>query len=345
MIALLIKLAEKGLLPDALIRLGIKHLCSQRLVQATDSGEDEMEKEHAEWIDVLKKSPIALVPEKANEQHYEVPPRLFELVLGSKLKYSSGLWSEGVSTLDQSESAMLELTCDRAGLLDGQEILELGCGWGSLTLFMAEHFPKSKITAVSNSNDQRQFIEERCAQLKLDNVRVVTADMNDFEAEELFDRVVSIEMFEHMRNYEKLLGRVNRWLKKEGKLFVHIFSHQKVAYPFEDNDDADWMAREFFSGGQMPSHRLLMSFPEQMKIEKDWRVSGTHYEKTSLAWLQKMDKNKAEVLELFKKTYGEDDARSWYQRWRIFFMSCEVLFGFNRGSEWGVSHYLFGRPQ
>ena len=345
MIALLIKLAEKGLLPDSFIRFGIKRLCSERLAKASSFSDEGMEKEHAAWIEVLKKSPIALVPEKANEQHYEVPPRLFELVLGNKLKYSSGFWPEGVSSLDQSESAMLDLTSERAGLIDGQDILELGCGWGSLTLYMAEHFPKSKITAVSNSNDQRQFIEERCRQLKLDNVRVITADMNDFRAEGLFDRVVSIEMFEHMRNYEKLLGRVNTWLKKEGKLFVHIFSHQKVAYPFEDNDDADWMAREFFSGGQMPSHRLLMSFPGQMKIEKDWRVSGTHYEKTSLAWLQKMDKNKAEVLELFKKTYGENDAKSWFQRWRIFFMSCEVLFGFGRGSEWGVSHYLFEKPQ
>ncbi len=345
MITLLIKLAEKGLLPDSFIRFGIKRLCSERLVKASSFSDDDMEKEHAAWIEVLKKSPIALVPEKANEQHYEVPPRLFELVLGNKLKYSSGFWPEGISSLDQSESAMLDLTSERAGLIDGQDILELGCGWGSLTLYMAEHFPKSKITAVSNSNDQRKFIEEKCRQLKLDNVRVITADMNDFKAEGLFDRVVSIEMFEHMRNYEKLLGRVNTWLKKEGKLFVHIFSHQKVAYPFEDNDDADWMAREFFSGGQMPSHRLLMSFPDQMKIEKDWRVSGTHYEKTSLAWLQKMDKNKAEVLELFKKTYGENDAKSWFQRWRIFFMSCEVLFGFGRGSEWGVSHYLFEKPQ
>jgi len=345
MITLLIKLAERGLLPDLLIRYGIKRLCAQRLADVIGTSEGEMEKEHAEWIDVLKNSPIALVPEKANEQHYEVPPRLFELVLGKRLKYSSGLWPEGVSSLDQSESAMLKLTSERAGLVDGQDILELGCGWGSLTLYMAEHFPKSKITAVSNSNDQRHFIEARCRQFKLDNVRVITADMNDFEAEGLFDRVVSIEMFEHMRNYEKLLGRVNMWLKKEGKLFVHIFSHQKVAYPFEDNDDADWMAREFFSGGQMPSHRLLMSFPGQMKIEKDWRVGGTHYEKTSLAWLQKMDKNKAEVLELFKKTYGENDASSWLQRWRIFFMSCEVLFGFDHGSEWGVSHYLFEKPQ
>ena len=345
MITLLILLAEKGLLPDAIIRLGIRRLCRQRLVDASNINETLMEQEHAAWIDVLKESPIALVPEKANEQHYEVPPRLFELVLGDRLKYSSGLWPEGVSSLDESEVAMLKLTIQRAGLVDGQDVLELGCGWGSLTLYMAECFPKSKITAVSNSNDQRQFIETRCEERNLKNVEIITADMNDFETAKLFDRVVSIEMFEHMRNYEKLLGRVNVWLKNKGKLFVHIFSHQKIAYPFEDNDDADWMAREFFSGGQMPSHRLLMSFPGQMKIEKDWRVSGTHYEKTSLAWLQKMDKNKAEVLELFKKTYGESDANSWFQRWRIFFMSCEVLFGFNRGSEWGVSHYLFEKPQ
>ena len=345
MITLLILLAEKGLLPDAIIRLGIRRLCRQRLVDASNINETLMEQEHAAWIDVLKESPIALVPEKANEQHYEVPPRLFELVLGDRLKYSSGLWPEGVSSLDESEVAMLKLTIQRAGLVDGQDVLELGCGWGSLTLFMAECFPKSKITAVSNSNDQRQFIEARCEERNLKNVEIITADMNDFETAKLFDRVISIEMFEHMRNYEKLLGRVNVWLKNKGKLFVHIFSHQKIAYPFEDNDDADWMAREFFSGGQMPSHRLLMSFPGQMKIEKDWRVSGTHYEKTSLAWLQKMDKNKAEVLELFKKTYGESDANSWFQRWRIFFMSCEVLFGFNRGSEWGVSHYLFEKPQ
>jgi cyclopropane-fatty-acyl-phospholipid synthase len=287
MITLLILLAEKGLLPDAIIRLGIRRLCRQRLVDASNINETLMEQEHAAWIDVLKESPIALVPEKANEQHYEVPPRLFELVLGDRLKYSSGLWPEGVSSLDESEVAMLKLTTDRAGLVDGQDVLELGCGWGSLTLYMAECFPKSKITAVSNSNDQRQFIEARCEERNLKNVEIITADMNDFETTKLFDRVISIEMFEHMRNYEKLLGRVNVWLKNKGKLFVHIFSHQKIAYPFEDNDDADWMAREFFSGGQMPSHRLLMSFPGQMKIEKDWRVSGTHYEKTSLALASK----------------------------------------------------------
>ena len=344
MIKALIKLAEKGILPDTLIRLGIKRLCEQRLGEARALSPEALEESHQQWIDLSTASPIAIVPEKANEQHYEVPPRFFELVLGANLKYSSGYWPKGVSSLDESEHEMLKITCERAGLVDGQDILELGCGWGSLTCFMAQNFPNSKITAVSNSKDQRNFIEQKNDKLNLQNIKVVTADMNDFSTDEKFDRVISIEMFEHMRNYDELLKRIDGWLKQNGKLFVHIFSHKEVAYPFEDKGDGDWMAREFFSGGQMPSHRLLMSFPDRMKIEKDWRVSGTHYEKTSLAWLRKMDTNKIEVLELFKTTYGEKDASEWFQRWRIFFMSCEVLFGFNEGSEWGVSHYLFEKP-
>ena len=344
MIKVLINLAEKGFLPDLLIRLGIKRLCGQRLSETNTLGLEELENSHQQWIDLLTESPVAIVPEKANEQHYEVPPKFFELVLGANLKYSSGYWSKEVFSLDESELEMLKITCERAGLVDGQDILELGCGWGSLTCFMAQKFPNSKITAVSNSKDQRNFIQQKNDKLNLQNIKVVTADMNDFSTDEKFDRVISIEMFEHMRNYDELLKRIDGWLKQNGKLFVHIFSHKEVAYPFEDKGDGDWMAREFFSGGQMPSHRLLMSFPDRMKIEKDWRVSGTHYEKTSLAWLRKMDTNKIEVLELFKTTYGEKDASEWFQRWRIFFMSCEVLFGFNEGSEWGVSHYLFEKP-
>ena len=344
MIKLLIKLAEKGILPDFFIRLGIRKLCGQRLTDANDLSLKAREEKHQKWIDILMESPIALVPEKANEQHYEVPPRLFELVLGAKLKYSSGYWPQGTSTLDDSEVEMLKLTSKRAALSDGQEVLELGCGWGSLTFHMALNYPNSKITAVSNSNDQRQFIEKKCAELKIKNIKVITADMNDFSSEKTFDRVVSIEMFEHMRNYDELLKRVSEWLKKDGKLFVHIFSHKEIAYPFEDKGEGDWMAREFFSGGQMPSHKLLTCFSSRMKIEKDWRVEGTHYEKTSLAWLNKMDENKKEVLKLFEKTYGKNEASTWFQRWRIFFMSCEVLFGFNKGSEWGVSHYLFEKP-
>ncbi len=344
MIKVLINLAEKGFLPDLLIRLGIKRLCGQRLSETNTLGLEALENSHQQWIDLLTESPVAIVPEKANEQHYEVPPKFFELVLGANLKYSSGYWSKEVFSLDESELEMLKITCERAGLVDGQDILELGCGWGSLTCFMAQKFPNSKITAVSNSKDQRNFIQQKNDKLNLQNIKVFTADMNDFSTDEKFDRVISIEMFEHMRNYDELLKRIDGWLKQNGKLFVHIFSHKEVAYPFEDKGDGDWMAREFFSGGQMPSHRLLMSFPDRMKIEKDWRVSGTHYEKTSLAWLRKMDTNKIEVLELFKTTYGEKDASEWFQRWRIFFMSCEVLFGFNEGSEWGVSHYLFEKP-
>ena len=344
MIKVLINLAEKGFLPDLLIRLGIKLLCGQRLSEVNTLGLEALENSHQQWIDLLTESPIAIVPEKANEQHYEVPPQFFELVLGANLKYSSGYWSKEVFSLDESEYEMLKITCERAGLVDGQDILELGCGWGSLTCFMAQKFPNSKITAVSNSKDQRNFIQQKNDKLNLQNIKVVNADMNDFSTDEKFDRVISIEMFEHMRNYDELLKRINGWLKQNGKLFVHIFSHKEVAYPFEDKGDGDWMAREFFSGGQMPSHRLLMSFPDRMKIEKDWRVSGTHYEKTSLAWLRKMNTNKIEILELFKTTYGEKDASEWFQRWRIFFMSCEVLFGFNEGSEWGVSHYLFEKP-
>ena len=344
MIKVLINLAEKGFLPDLLIRLGIKRLCGQRLSETNTLGLEELENSHQQWIDLLTESPVAIVPEKANEQHYEVPPKFFELVLGANLKYSSGYWSKEVFSLDESELEMLKITCERAGLVDGQDILELGCGWGSLTCFMAQKFPNSKITAVSNSKDQRNFIQQKNDKLNLQNIKVFTADMNDFSTDEKFDRVISIEMFEHMRNYDELLKRIDGWLKQNGKLFVHIFSHKEVAYLFEDKGDGDWMAREFFSGGQMPSHRLLMSFPDRMKIEKDWRVSGTHYEKTSLAWLHKMDTNKIEVLELFKTTYGEKDASAWFQRWRIFFMSCEVLFGFNEGSEWGVSHYLFEKP-
>jgi cyclopropane-fatty-acyl-phospholipid synthase len=344
MIKVLIKLAEKGFLPDLLIRLGIKYLCGQRLSESSTLGLEALENSHQQWIDLLTESPVAIVPEKANEQHYEVPPQFFELVLGANLKYSSGYWPKGISSLDESEHEMLKITCERAELVDGQDILELGCGWGSLTCFMAQKFPNSKITAVSNSIDQRIFIEQKISKLNLRNIKVVTADMNDFSTDEKFDQVISIEMFEHMRNYDELLKRIEGWLNLNGKLFVHVFSHKKISYPFEDKGEGDWMAREFFSGGQMPSHRLLMSFPDRMKIKKDWRVSGTHYEKTSLAWLRKMDTNKIEVLELFKTTYGEKDASEWFQRWRVFFMSCEVLFGFNKGSEWGVSHYLFEKP-
>ena len=342
MISKLIELAEKGIIPDYFIRQGIVRNCENRLKNENVSNTEKVSLKKQIWIEQMKESPIALVPEKANEQHYEVPPAFFENVLGKHLKYSSGYWPDGVNSLDESEESMLELSFERAQLADGDSILELGCGWGSLTCYMASKLPNSKITAVSNSKDQKEHILNRCKNQGLDNIEVITADMNDFETENKYDRVVSIEMFEHMRNYKKLLSKVSSWLNDDGKLFIHIFTHQSVVYPFENQGEADWMAREFFSGGMMPSHDLLLHFQDDLIIDDVWSMLGTHYEKTSLAWVSKMDANKDSIMKIFLKTYG-DDAKLWFQRWRIFFMSCEKLFGYNNGSEWGVSHYRFNK--
>lgn len=342
MISKLIELAEKGIIPDYFIRQGIVRNCENRLNNENVSNTEKVSSKKQIWIEQMKESPIALVPEKANEQHYEVPPAFFENVLGKHLKYSSGYWPDGVNSLDESEESMLELSFERAQLADGDSILELGCGWGSLTCYMALKLPNSKITAVSNSKDQKEYIINRCKNQGLDNIEVITADMNDFGTENKYDRVVSIEMFEHMRNYKKLLSKISSWLNDDGKLFIHIFTHQSVVYPFENQGEADWMAREFFSGGMMPSHDLLLHFQDDLIIDDVWSMSGTHYEKTSLAWVNKMDANKDSIMKIFLKTYG-DDAKLWFQRWRIFFMSCEKLFGYNNGSEWGVSHYRFNK--
>ena len=342
MITKLIELAEKGIIPDYFIRQGIVRNCENRLNNENVSNTEKVSLKKQSWIQQMKDSPIALVPEKANEQHYEVPPAFFENVLGKHLKYSSGYWPDGVNSLDESEESMLELSFERAQLVDGDSILELGCGWGSLTCYMASKLPNSKITAVSNSKDQKEHILNRCKNQGLDNIEVITADMNDFETENNYDRVVSIEMFEHMRNYKKLLSKISSWLNDDGKLFIHIFTHQSVVYPFENQGEADWMAREFFSGGMMPSHDLLLHFQDDLIIDDVWSMSGTHYEKTSLAWVNKMDANKDSIMKIFLKTYG-DNAKLWFQRWRIFFMSCEKLFGYNNGSEWGVSHYRFNK--
>jgi len=342
MISKLIELAEKGIIPDYFIRQGIVRNCENRLNNENVSNTEKVSSKKQSWIQQMKDSPIALVPEKANEQHYEVPPAFFENVLGKHLKYSSGYWPDGVNSLDESEESMLELSFERAQLVDGDSILELGCGWGSLTCYMASKLPNSKITAVSNSKDQKEHILNRCKNQGLDNIEVITADMNDFGTENKYDRVVSIEMFEHMRNYKKLLSKISSWLHDGGKLFIHIFTHQSVVYPFENQGEADWMAREFFSGGMMPSHDLLLHFQDDLIIDDVWSMSGTHYEKTSLAWVNKMDANKDSIMKIFLKTYG-DDAKLWFQRWRIFFMSCEKLFGYNNGSEWGVSHYRFSK--
>ncbi|MFO1518273.1 MAG: cyclopropane-fatty-acyl-phospholipid synthase family protein [bacterium] len=336
-------LLAKGLLPDALVRLGIRRLLKTRLRQE-DKGNPKNQRAHLEaLVENLKQSPIALHAQAANAQHYEVPSRFYELCLGKHLKYSSAYWPEGVDTLDAAEAAMLRLTCERARLEDGLQILELGCGWGSLSLWMAEHFPKSRITGVSNSRTQKAFIDSQIEKRKLQNLKILTADMNAFETEESFDRIVSVEMFEHMRNYELLLAKVARWLKNDGLLFAHLFTHREYAYAFEDRDASDWMSRYFFTGGMMPSDGLLFSFQKDLKIVDHWWLNGRHYKKTAEAWLRQMDSHASEILSLFRQTYGEKQARKWFHYWRVFFMACAELWGYRKGEEWGVSHYLFSK--
>jgi cyclopropane-fatty-acyl-phospholipid synthase len=334
-------LVEKDRVPDFLIRQNIRKLLAQRL-EDEDRGNVEANQEKImELIAELKASPIAVNTANANEQHYEVPTAFYQYCLGKHLKYSSGYWKEGVNDIDTSEKDMLELTCQRAELANGMNVLELGCGWGSLSLFMSAKFPQSKFTVVSNSRTQKLHIDEQAKQRGITNLSVVTADMNVFTIAQKFDRVVSVEMFEHMRNYEKLLEKVASFMNKNGKLFVHIFTHKHIAYKFEVLDESDWMSKYFFTGGIMPSDHLLLYFDEAFNIEQHWRVSGMHYSKTSEAWLQNMDKHKAQIMPLFEQTYGKDQAVKWWVYWRIFYMACAELWGYNKGEEWIVSHYLF----
>jgi len=336
-----IDLLERGLLPDPVIRWGIRRLLGDRLRQEDRGNAEANRRAQQSFIEELKRSPVAIATDKANEQHYELPPGFFQTILGPRLKYSSCLWSGGVRDLGAAEEAMLKLTCERAAIADGMDILELGCGWGSLTLWMAEMYPGARITSVSNSKPQREFIEGVCAQRGFRNVRVITADMNDFAAEGRFDRVVSVEMFEHMRNYRELMKRIASWLKPGGKLFVHIFVHRAFSYPFETEGASNWMGRYFFTGGIMPSDDLLLHFQEDLVIEDHWRVNGRHYEKTLLAWLDLMDRARATVMPVMEQVYGAGEALKWFVRWRVFMLACAGLFGYRGGEEWFVSHYLF----
>jgi cyclopropane-fatty-acyl-phospholipid synthase len=337
-------LLAKNLLPDAVVRLGIRNLLAKKL-REEDRGDAVAQAEAlAAFMGELKQSPIAVKTAAANEQHYEVPTEFFQLVLGPRMKYSSGYWPREDTTFAESEEAMLALTCQRAELADGMDILELGCGWGSLTLWMAEKFPGSRITGVSNSATQRAHIEAEAARRGFSNVRIVTADMNVFEAGDgAFDRVVSVEMFEHMKNYRLLMSKVARWLRPGGKLFVHIFTHREFAYHFVGKDPSDWITRYFFEGGTMPSDDLLLYFQEDLAIESHWRVCGTHYQRTSEAWLEKMDANSRAITPILEKTYGPENTAKWRAYWRVFFMSCAELWGFRGGNEWLVSHYRFSK--
>ncbi|MDD1611603.1 MAG: cyclopropane-fatty-acyl-phospholipid synthase family protein [Methylococcaceae bacterium] len=336
-----IAFAEQGLLPDSLVRLGIRQLIKKRLRDEYEHDPVQRDARYRQLLDSLRQSPIAIATDSANAQHYEVPTRFYRYALGKHMKYSSCYWDEQTETLDQAEARMLALTLERAELLDGQEILELGCGWGSLTLWMAAHLPNSRITAVSNSSSQRETILQEARERGLNNIEVITCDVSQLSLDRRFDRVVSIEMFEHMRNYDLLLDKIAGWLKAGGKLFVHIFCHRHLAYPFETAGEDNWMGRYFFTGGLMPAQDTLLHFQNRLQLECQWEVSGSHYQKTAEAWLANMDRHGAEIYRLFQDIYGKKQARLWRQRWRIFFMACAELFGYRNGEEWLVTHYRF----
>ena len=338
---LAIQWTERGMLPDGIVRAGIRRLLRERLdeIGADDAVVSAATAEA--FAAAMGQAPIALVPEKANEQHYELPPAFFAAVLGRHRKYSACFWPPGVDDLDAAEAAALQVTCERAGLSDGQRILELGCGWGSLTLWMAEHFPASRITALSNSAPQRRTIEAEAARRGLTNIEVLTCDINRFEPIGRFDRIVSVEMFEHLRNWPLAFARLRRWLAEDGRFFMHVFVHRSAPYAFEARDPGDWMSRHFFSGGMMPSDDLALRCQDDLRLLRRWRWDGTHYARTAEAWLARMDHRRAIVWPLLEQAYGAEQAGLWWMRWRLFFLSCAELFGYDNGQQWWVGHYLF----
>ena len=342
------ELCERGLIPDRLARHGMRMLIKQRLLdEAIDDGELRSRRFNT-LLDGLRAGPIAIETVTANQQHYEVPAEFFHLHLGPCLKYSCCLYPHGTETLAQAEQAMLELYAERAQLADGQRILDLGCGWGSLSLWLAERYPHVQIVGLSNSHSQREFIECQAVERGLTNLRIVTGDIVDFDfaAREIpadFDRVLSIEMLEHMKNYGLLFKKLAAWMKPDAKLFAHVFAHRLLAYHFEVKDRHDWMTQYFFQGGTMPSESLFSYFQDDLKLARNWWVSGRHYQRTANHWLTGMDRAKAQILPWLEVTYGPRDALLWFRRWRMFYMAVAELFGYAGGNEWGVAHYLFER--
>jgi cyclopropane-fatty-acyl-phospholipid synthase len=328
-----IELAETGLIPDSVIRIGIRRLLRRRLGRVSAD-------QTSEFVGQLRNSPLAVETDAANRQHYEVPAEFFEWVLGPRLKYSACLFPTAATTLADAEEEMLRETCRRAEIKDGMSVLELGCGWGSLTLWMAEQYPECQVTAVSSSASQREFIERFASDRGLSNVRVITADMRNFSTKQRFERILSVEMFEHMRNYELLFRRISSWLTDRGKAFVHVFCHRDTPYLFETEGATNWMARHFFTGGTMPSEDLFGHFGEDLKIQRQWRVNGMHYWRTCEQWLKNANRNRAEILARFERDLSPRESKRYLQRWRIFFMACAELFRYGEGDEWFVAHYL-----
>lgn len=342
----LIQSCERGWLPDGLVRAGMRSLMRQRLRdEGLHNGELRSWRFNA-LLDDLRTGPIAIETDAANTQHYELPPAFFEAHLGPQLKYSCALYPTGMETLAQAEEAMFACYAERAGLADGQCILDLGCGWGSLSLWMATCYPNARIVALSNSQGQRRWIEARAAERGLSNVSVHTGNIVDFEFAEMpkngrFDRVVSIEMFEHMKNYGLLLSKIARWMRPDAVLFVHIFAHRTLAYHFQVQDGTDWMSKYFFTGGTMPSEALLRHFQDDLQVARQWWVGGTHYARTADHWLANLDAARSRLMPLFVQTYGAREAAVWFQRWRMFYLAVSTLFGYANGNEWGVAHYRF----
>ncbi len=338
-----VALGERGWLPDAVMRGGIRRLLAQRLLEIHADDPAAAAGAAGEFVAALRRDSVAVLTDKANEQHYELPQEFFGMVLGRHRKYSSCWWPSTAASLDEAEEAALAATCARAGLADGQHILELGCGWGSLTLWMAARYQGCRVTAVSNSHSQRAYIEAEAARRGLANVRVITCDMNVFAAEDTFDRIVSVEMFEHLRNWPEMFRRISGWLKPGGRFFMHVFVHRTTPYLFVERDAGYWMSRYFFSGGMMPSDDLALHFQSHLELVRRWRWDGLHYERTANAWLANMDARRTTLWPVMVKTYGQAQAAVWWTRWRIFFMACAELFGYDGGRQWWVSHYLFER--